>query len=94
MRTFPLLIAACGIAVACDSRIQEPAFKPPGRDLDATIVLPNNMYLGTSELTANTEITVKANVEAGEEYEIRVNSYYARQTFELKADLILTSATP
>jgi hypothetical protein len=63
-----------------------------GRDLDATIVLPNNMYLGTSELTGNNEITVKANVEAGEEYEIRVNSYYARQTFELKADLLTAGA--
>jgi hypothetical protein len=227
MRTFPLLIAACGIAVACDSRIQEPAFKTPtglpgfnligivrddnglpvpgatvlitfgvGRDLtttanengififaglgglstlrvskigyqsswqtvvlnadqgfefilvkappielgrviggftseppcdpvrwderapcrrfrftppsagvliivvtwegtsplDATILTPYDTYLAFSEVSGFKQVTLQARVEAGVLYEVRVNSYYEGQPFDLTADFHRTSA--
>ena len=53
--------------------------------LDFTIVrVPTNDYVGTSD-EALQSITVKANLSAGELYEIRVNSYYDETPFDLQA---------
>ncbi len=55
--------------------------------LDATMMTPNGDYLATSEESGFEEILMNAFVTAGETYEIRVNSYYDYQVFNLRADL-------
>jgi hypothetical protein len=55
--------------------------------LDAVITSPNGTYLGTSSELGFERIIVSASVGAGDLYEIRVNSYYGRQMFRLRADL-------
>jgi hypothetical protein len=55
--------------------------------LDATMVTANGTYLAWSTESGIDEIRLQANVEAGEFYEIRVNSYYGAQAFDLTANL-------
>jgi len=58
-----------------------------GSELDATMMNPNDTYLATSTESGFEQITLVAIVEAGVRYEIRVNSYYGGQVFNLRADL-------
>jgi hypothetical protein len=58
-----------------------------GSPLDAVILAPEGTYLAISEETGLEEATVSARVQAGATYEVRVNSYYAGQVFDLRADL-------
>jgi hypothetical protein len=59
-----------------------------GSRLDAIIALSDGTYVATSDDTGLEQITVLATVGAGEKYQVYVNSYYDRQVFDLKADLI------
>jgi hypothetical protein len=63
-----------------------------GPDLDATMLTESDDYLAHSNLTGASQITLQATVDAGLPYEIRVNSYYQTQEFDLKADLHPTTA--
>ena len=61
-------------------------------ELDATIVTTGGIYLATSEESGAGQAILQAGVEGGVMYEVRVNSYYESQAFDLKADLYLNSA--
>ena len=57
--------------------------------MDATFVLPfSNTYLETSEEVGSREISITANVTAYERYQLRVNSYYDQQEFNLRAEIL------
>ena len=58
-----------------------------GPPLDATMMAPNGDYHAASEESDIDEIVINAFVTAGETYEVRVNSYYGYQVFNLRADL-------
>ena len=58
-----------------------------GSPLDATIVQADGHYVGTSKDSGFESIFADAVVEGGRQYEIRVNSYYGAQVFDLKAVL-------
>ena len=59
-----------------------------GSPLDATIVqAADGHYVGTSKDAGFESIFADAVVEGGRQYEIRVNSYYGAQVFDLKAVL-------
>ena len=54
----------------------------------AAIVLPfSGTYLETSNEVASREVSLIADVRAYERYELRVNSYYDQQEFNLRAEL-------
>ena len=55
--------------------------------LDATMMAPSGDYLAASAESGFEEIVMNAFVTAGETYEVRVNSYYEYQVFNLRADL-------
>ena len=57
-----------------------------GPPLDALIVW-NNSMLAYSNDSGNENVTLNAPLIAGDWYEIRVNSYYFPQVFQLRADL-------
>ena len=58
-----------------------------GIPLDATMMNPDDTYLASSRDSGFGQITLVATVYSGVRYELRVNSYYGRQEFDLKADL-------
>jgi len=55
--------------------------------LDAVIVSPQDTYLARSEQSGVDEISLRAFVQAGATYEVRVHSYYDEKVFNLRADL-------
>jgi hypothetical protein len=55
--------------------------------LDATLVTYFGDYIAVSEEAGYGKLTLSGFVEAGAPYEVRVNSYYSSQAFELTADL-------
>jgi hypothetical protein len=55
--------------------------------LDATLVTDTGTYVATSTESGEGMILLDGFVEAGRTYEIRVNSYYGHQVFDLRADL-------
>ncbi len=57
-----------------------------GSELDATMVR-NDDYIATSTSVGLETVAMSAFVMAGVTYEIRVNSYYGSQVFDLRADL-------
>ena len=59
-----------------------------GSELDVTFTTPGGSYLATSRELAPETVGFWVTVEAGASYEIRVNSYYESQVFELKAELV------
>jgi hypothetical protein len=61
-----------------------------GSEMDATILTPTEWYLASSVESGFKEITLQTPVEGGVTYEVRVNSYYENEAFDLKADLVLT----
>lgn len=54
-------------------------------ELDITIVR-NRTYFGTSLPDGSEAAVAAAALERGQEYEVRVNSYYESQVFDMKAD--------
>lgn len=56
-------------------------------ELDAVLVVDGG-YVASSDVTGVEQFRLEAPVVKGTEYELRVNSYYGTQEFELKADLI------
>jgi Carboxypeptidase regulatory-like domain len=56
-------------------------------ELDATMVDAQGQYVATSDAPGFDTARLVAPVEAGRSYEIRVNSYYGGQVFNLKAAL-------
>jgi len=57
-----------------------------GPEMDATMVLDNGQYVATSADAPGDEVTLAAGLEAGKLYVLRVNSYYSRQDFLLRAE--------
>lgn len=55
--------------------------------LDATLVTATGTYVATSIDAGTGKIQLDGMVEAGRIYEIRVNSYYGYQVFDMRADL-------
>ena len=55
--------------------------------LDVTVVAHEGPYIASSKDVASETVLVEASVVQGTLYEIRVNSYYDYQEFELRADL-------
>ena len=58
-----------------------------GSPLDATIIAADGRYVATSKEAGFEAVFADAAVEGGQTYEIRVNSYYGAQLFDLKAVL-------
>jgi hypothetical protein len=54
-------------------------------ELDATIVNPADEYVTSSSQSGSNRIIMSASLIAGVKYEVRVNSYYSAQTFDLTA---------
>lgn len=59
-----------------------------GPELDATIVTRQGEYVATSDPDGPEQVRMVAKVVADRTYEIRVNSYYSSQTFNLRADFM------
>jgi hypothetical protein len=60
-----------------------------GLMMDATFVTRfSDQYLGTSEEAGPGEMTLSIDVAAFTQYEIRVNSYYEQQEFNLRAEFL------
>ena len=57
-----------------------------GPELDATMVTLEGEYVATSAQAGREAVLLVGVVEAGRTYEIRVNSYYTAQMFDLLAD--------
>ena len=55
-------------------------------ELDATIVTPADDYVTSSIVSGSNRITMSANLSEGVTYEVRVNSYYGAQSFDLTAN--------
>jgi hypothetical protein len=53
--------------------------------LDATIVIPANRYVATSTDNGFNRVSLSASLIAGVRYEVRVNSYYGAQVFDMTA---------
>jgi hypothetical protein len=58
-----------------------------GSLLDATLTLPSGFYVATSDDLGSETVALQAVVDAHTTYELRVNSYYGTQVFNLKAEL-------
>jgi hypothetical protein len=58
-----------------------------GTPLDATFTTSGGIYVGTSSDVGAGRVAVTAPLTARGAYELRVNSYYEFQTFEVKANL-------
>jgi len=56
-------------------------------ELDATLVTLSDSYLAISEELAPRMVELSGPVAAGETYEVRVNAYYTRQVFTLRANI-------
>jgi hypothetical protein len=56
--------------------------------LDATIVTPSNSYVTSSTEAGAGRILMSASLAAGVKYEVRVNSYYGYQAFDMTAVFI------
>ena len=56
-------------------------------ELDATLVTSTDSYLAVSKELAPRMVELSGPVAAGEPYEVRVNAYYTRQVFTLRADI-------
>jgi len=56
-------------------------------ELDVTITTTGGTYVGTSGESLAGRVVASASLEAGVTYEVRVNSYYDSQVFDIRADL-------
>lgn len=56
--------------------------------LDATVVTRQGDYVSTSDELHDGLLTLVVGLTAGQTYEVRVNSYYGSQTFDLRAEFI------
>jgi len=78
-RTFLIPRSTSGLLVVTITWSGDP-------ELDATLVDSREQYVATSVDAPGDELSLSAWLEAGKTYVLRVNSYYARQIFLLKAE--------
>ena len=62
--------------------------------LDMTLVTPDGEYIAYSSELASETVALEASVVQGTLYEIRINSYYDYQEFDLRADLFPETLRP
>jgi len=57
-------------------------------ELDIVLMSESGAYIGFSDREGVEGAVLKSQVSSGKEYEVRVNSYYGAQAFQIKAELV------